>query len=82
MPYIPKELKTAAFIAGRRELYNELQSNPELRMVPIDRLDTVRDGLYKLGYKFRIRYRGPHGPRGDTTKSLARAFTVYIQSDC
>jgi len=78
MPYIAENLKTEAFIAGKTELYNLVSINPQLRMVPIDKLDQVRDGLYKLGYKFRIRYRGPHGPRGDTLKATARAFTVYF----
>jgi hypothetical protein len=48
-------------------------------MVPIDRVDTVRYGLRQVGYIARIRYRGPHGPRGDSLKHNARAFTVYIQ---
>ena len=78
MLYSPENLKTEAFISGKTELYNLVKTNPQLRMVPIDKLDQVRDGLYNLGYRFRIRYRGPHGPRGDTLKSSARAFTVYI----
>lgn len=78
MLYSPENLKTEAFIAGKTELYNLVKENPQLRMVPIGQLDVVRHGLQQLGYRVRIRYRGPHGPRGDTTKSLARAFTVYI----
>lgn len=81
MTYNPEELKVAAFIAGKTELYSELISNPNLRMISIDRVDQIRDGLYKLGYKFRIRYRGPHRPQHDTLKQHARAFTVYIQQN-
>ena len=79
MLYSPENLKTEAFISGKTELYNLVKTNPELRMVPIDHLEVVRHGLQQLGYRIRIRYRGPHGPRGDTTKDLARAFTVYFQ---
>ena len=79
MLYTPENLKTEAFISGKTELYNLVKTNPDLRMVPIDYLEVVRHGLQQLGYRFRIRYRGPHGPRGDTTKDLARAFTVYFQ---
>jgi hypothetical protein len=50
-------------------------------MVPIDKLEPVRDGLYRLGYRFRIRYRGPHRPKHDTLKRDARAFTVYFVED-
>lgn len=78
MPYIPQELKTRAFIAGKTELYNELCSNPELRLVPIQKLETIRSGLRELVKDYRVRYRGPHGPQGDTPKHWARAFTVYI----
>ena len=79
MLYSPENLKTEAFISGKTELYNLVKTNPDLRMVPIDHLEVVRHGLKQLGYRIRIRYRGPHGPRGDTTKDLARAFTVYFQ---
>ena len=79
MSYIAENLKTEAFIAGKTELYNLVKEHPQLRMVPIDHLEVVRHGLQQLGYRIRIRYRGPHGPRGDTTKDLARAFTVYFQ---
>lgn len=79
MLYSPENLKTEAFISGKTELYNLVKTNPDLRMVPIDHLEVVRHGLQQLGYRIRIRYRGPHGPRGDTTKDLARAFTVYFQ---
>ena len=72
-------LKVESFIAGYAGLYDVVSVNPSLRMVPINHLDAVRNGLYRLGYKFRVRYRGPHGPRRDTIKKNARAFTVYIQ---
>lgn len=73
-----KELKTSSFIAGYVDLYNVVRDYPSLRMVPIEHVETVRDGLYHLGYDFRIRYRGPHGKSGETLKKFARAFTVYI----
>jgi hypothetical protein len=81
MLYKPANLKTQAFIAGKTELYNVVNSNPQLRMIPIDKLQPVRDGLYRLGYRFRIRYRGPHRPKHDTLKRDARAFTVYFFED-
>ena len=79
MLYSPENLKTEAFISGKTELYDLVKANPDLRMVPIDHLEVVRHGLQQLGYRIRIRYRGPHGPRGDTLKATARAFTVYFQ---
>ena len=78
MPYIPQELKTQAFITGKTELYTELCSNPELRLVPIRKLEAVRESLKDLDKNFRIRYRGPHGRQRDTLKRNAYAFTVYI----
>lgn len=75
-----KELKTESFIAGYGDLYNVVRDYPSLRMVPIEHVETVRNGLYHLGYKFRIRYRGPHLRQRDTLKRNARAFTVYIQT--
>ena len=78
MPYVSNSLKTEAFIAGKTKLYNLVRENPQLTMVPIDQQMQVCKDLNDLGYKFRIRYRGPHGPRGDTIKANARAFTVYI----
>ena len=78
MPYTPENLKTEAFISGKTQLYDLVKTNPRLRMVPIDKLESVRTGLYELGYKFRIRYRGPHKPLNDTIKANARAFTVYF----
>jgi hypothetical protein len=47
-------------------------------MVPIDRVDAVRTGLQDLGYRVRIRYRGPHKQQRDTLKRNAHAFTVYF----
>jgi hypothetical protein len=73
-------LKTSSFIAGYKDLYSVVRDYPELRMVPIEHVETVRNGLYHLGYDFRIRYRGPHGKSGETLKENARAFTVYIYS--
>ena len=71
-------LKTSSFIAGYKDLYSVVHDYPELRMVPIQHVDAVRNGLHQLGYDFRIRYRGPHGRQRDTLKRHARAFTVYI----
>jgi hypothetical protein len=75
------ELKVASFIAGYTGLYDVVSVNPDLRMVPIAHLDAVRNGLYHLGYDFRIRYRGPHARQRDTLKCNARAFTVYIRKE-
>lgn len=72
------ELVVASFIAGYTGLYDVVSVNPRLNMVPICHLDAVRNGLYRLGYKFRIRYRGPHERQRDTLKQNARAFTVYL----
>lgn len=47
------------------------------RMLPMYRLDEVRRCLRVSGAVYRIRYRGPHGPRQDTLRHRARAFTVY-----
>ncbi len=76
-----KELPTETFISGNVPFYNVVQEFPELRMVPIEHYDTVKNGLHRLGYKFRIRYRGPHRPEHDTLKQDARAFTVYIETE-
>lgn len=76
-----KELKTETFISGNVQFYNVVQEFPELRMVPIEHYDTVKSGLTNLGYRFRIRYRGPKGPCGETYKRRARAFTVYFQQE-
>lgn len=79
MYYRHGDLVTEAFIAGLPVLYRTAKEYPDLRMVPIDRVEAVRQGLKQLGYRVRIRYRGPHGPNGETYKSTARAFTVYFQ---
>jgi hypothetical protein len=76
-----KELPTETFISGNAPFYNIVREYPELRMVPIEHYDTVKNGLHRLGYRFRIRYRGPHRPEHDTLKQDARAFTVYIQTE-
>lgn len=76
-----KELKVESFISGNAPLFSVVREYPELRMVPIDHVETVRHGLKRLGYDFRIRYRGPHGRQRDTLKRDARAFTVYIQEE-
>ena len=54
MPYVPRELKTESFIAGFSEVYTLLGNNPELRMIPISRLELVRGSLKQLGYRFRV----------------------------
>ena len=77
MPYKPDNLKTEAFIAGKIDLYNVVRENPRLRMVSIDQLAGVRRGLKQLGYRIRVRYRGPHRPQHDTLKQDACAFTIY-----
>jgi hypothetical protein len=79
MHYHHGDLVTEAFIAGLPVLYRTVKEYPSLRMVPIDRVDAVREGLRQLGYQVRIRYRGPHRPEHDTLKSNARAFTVYFK---
>ena len=76
-----KLLPTETFISGNVPLYSVVQTYPDLRMVPIEHVETVRNGLHRLGYRFRIRYRGPHRPEHDTLKQNARAFTVYIQKE-
>ena len=81
MHYLHGDLVTEAFIAGLPELYKTVKEYPELRMVPIDRLDGVREGLHKLGYHYRPRYRGPHKQQRDTLKRNARAFTIYFKED-
>jgi hypothetical protein len=73
-----KDLKVESFITGNADLFGVVRQYPALRMVPIDHADIVRTGLKRLGYNFRIRYRGPHGPQHDTLKQNARAFTAYI----
>ena len=76
-----KHLPVETFIAGLGEFHMLLKDYPGLRMVPIQHHDTVKSGLTNLGYRFRIRYRGPHRPEHDTLKRDARAFTVYIEEE-
>jgi len=78
---VPKQdLATLSFLAGFVELYELVRTNPNLRMVPIQHYDTVKSGLKQLGYRTRIRYRGPHAQQRDTHKADARAFTVYFKT--
>lgn len=77
---VPVDLKTASFIAGFSDMFALVQENPDLRMVPIRHLNAVRSGLRQLGYRVRIRYRGPHAQQRDTHKADARAFTVYFKN--
>lgn len=79
MYYKNGDLVTEAFIAGLPVLYQTAKEYPTLRMVPIDRLDGVREGLNRLGYNYRTRYRGPHLRQHDTLKRNARAFTIYFK---
>ena len=72
------DLKVSSFIAGQADLFDVVTQYPSLRMIPINHVGTVRNGLKQRGYNFRIRYRGPHRPQHDTLKRHARAFTVYI----
>lgn len=74
-----QDLTTESFIAGFTELYQLVRTNPDLRMIPIRYYDTVKSGLTQLGYRVRIRYRGPHAQQRDTLKRDARAFTVYFR---
>ena len=76
---MPRDLKTASFIAGFTELYHTSIVNPNLRMIPIKYADSIRIQLKQLGYRVRIRYRGPHTQHRDTLKIDARAFTVYFK---
>lgn len=79
MYYKNGDLVTEAFVAGFAILYQTVKEYPDLRMVPIDRLDGVREGLNRLGYNYRTRYRGPHKQQRDTLKRNARAFTIYFK---
>ena len=74
-------IKVESFVTGNAALFDVVCQNPELRMVPIEHVETVRSGLHQRGYTFRIRYRGPHRPQHDTLKRDARAFTVYIYNN-
>jgi hypothetical protein len=75
------DLKVESFVTGNADLFSVVCQHPELRMVPIQHVETVRRGLRQRGYTFRIRYRGPHRPQHDTLKRHARAFTVYIYNN-
>jgi hypothetical protein len=78
---VPKrDLVTQSFVAGLVDLYELARTNPDLRMVPICHYDAVKSGLKQLGYRARIRYRGPHAQQRDTHKADARAFTVYFKN--
>ena len=74
-----QDIRVAAFIAGYQELYAVARNYPNLRMVPIATVGPVREQLKSLGYRTRIRYRGPHLQMRDTLKRNAKAFTVYIR---
>lgn len=78
MPYVPQELLTESFIAGFSDVYATVRENPEMRMIPIRQLETVRRELKQLGYRFRIVYRGPHRRHRSTLKQNAWAFNVYF----
>jgi len=73
------ELKTAAFIAGYGQLYQDIVDR-NLAHVPIGQLEETRTQLKNLGYKVRIRFRGPRIGTNNrhTLKQHAKAFTVYI----
>ena len=79
MQYVPKELMTVSFIAGFENIYTMLGNNPELRMIPINQLETTRNNLKQLGYRFRVVFRGPHRRNRGTLKHNARAFNVYFK---
>lgn len=79
MPYVPQELRTQSFIAGFSDVYMTVQANPELRMIPISQLESLRGSLKRLGYRFRIVFRGPHRRNRSTLKRNARAFNVYFK---
>jgi hypothetical protein len=78
MPYVPQELKTNSFIAGFGDVYDTVQVNPEMRMIPIAKLESIRGSLKQLGYRFRVVYRGPHRRNRSTLKRNAWAFNVYF----
>ena len=73
------ELKARAFIAGYTQLYKDIVDR-NLAHVPISQLDETRHQLKSLGYRTRIRFRGPRiGTDGrHTLKKHAKAFTVYL----
>ena len=75
-----KELAVAAFIAGYGQLYEDI-ADRNLAHLPLDQLDRVKSEIHSLGYRTRIRWRGPRiGTDGrHTLKQHARAFTVYLK---
>ena len=75
-----KELKVAAFIAGYGQLYDNIV-NRNLAHVPITELDQTRQQIKSLGYRTRIRFRGPRigTDNRHTLKRHAKAFTVYLK---
>jgi hypothetical protein len=79
MPYVPQELRTQSFIAGFSDVYMTVQANPELRMIPISQLESLRGSLKRLGYRFRMVFRGPHRRNRSTLKRNACAFNVYFK---
>ena len=79
MPYVPQQLKTESFIAGFADIYTMLGDNPEMRMIPIGQLESVRNQLKQLGYRFRVVFRGPHRRHRSTLRCNARAFNVYFK---
>jgi len=74
-----KELKVAAFIAGYGQLYTDIVDR-NLAHVPISQLEETRHQIKSLGYRTRIRFRGPRigTDRRHTLKQHAKAFTVYL----
>lgn len=74
-----KELKVAAFIAGYGQLYEDIVDR-NLAHVPISQLEETRHQIKSLGYRTRIRFRGPRigTDRRHTLKQHAKAFTVYL----
>ena len=55
----------------------QLDWNRVERMIPLEHLAQWRAKMKQSGYKYRVRYRGPHGILQDTLKRNARAFTIY-----
>ena len=78
---VPNDIAASSFIAGFVELYNISKQYPELRMIPISTVEVVRHQLKQLGFRPRIRYRGPHKYQRDTLKKDAWAYSVYLGDD-
>jgi len=57
---------------------NTLSSGTVIRMIPIAKVGVVKESIQRLGYRVRVRYRGPHGRNQDTHKADARAATIYV----